>query len=33
MSDTTLLKISEKDVVNYRNKVFKSMPELSTPVT
>ena len=33
MSDTTMLKISPKDVVNYWNEVFNSMPELSSHVT
>ena len=33
MSDTTMLKISQKDSVNYGDKVFKSMHELSTHIT
>ena len=33
MSDTTMLKISRKAVVDYSNKVFKYMPELSTHIT
>ena len=28
-----MLKISQKDVVNYLNKVLMSMPDLSTTVT
>ena len=33
LSDTTMLKITQKDDDKYWNRVFKSMPELSTQVT
>ena len=33
MSNITLFKISQNNVVDYRKKVFKSIPELSTHVT